>query len=199
MSGTFVLSGRLDILTANELGFALYSPIYADPARPPSNARFIFLDPHATEFFRDWDKIANDAVALLRAGAGRDPSDRQLSDLIEACPRTRSHRRTCQRPERVVDQAFRHRAFGTAGHRHVSVVQPSPTQASANRTPVVVADPRTETQSIETGAARATLSWHYSLIRDESMTGRRPLPMRFLATPSRAGGLPRAAGTSRFE
>jgi transcriptional regulator with XRE-family HTH domain len=84
MSGTpaFVLSGRLDILTANELGFALYSPIYADPARPPSNARFIFLDPHATEFFRDWDKIANDAVARLRAGAGRDPYDRQLSDLI---------------------------------------------------------------------------------------------------------------------
>jgi hypothetical protein len=60
MSGTpaFVLNRRLDILTANELGFALYSPIYADPARPPSNARFIFLDPHATRFFRDWNKIA---------------------------------------------------------------------------------------------------------------------------------------------
>jgi transcriptional regulator with XRE-family HTH domain len=84
MSGTpaFVLNRRLDILAANDLGFALYSPIYADPVRPPSNARFIFLDPHATEFFRDWDKIANDTVALLRAEAGRDPYDRQLSDLI---------------------------------------------------------------------------------------------------------------------
>jgi transcriptional regulator with XRE-family HTH domain len=84
MSGTpaFVLNGRLDILAANALGFALYSPIYADPARPPNNARFIFLDPHATEFFRDWNKIANDTVALLRAEAGRDPYDRQLSDLI---------------------------------------------------------------------------------------------------------------------
>jgi hypothetical protein len=83
MSGTpaFVLNRRLDILAANELGFALYS-IYADPVRPPSNARFIFLDPHATGFFRDWDKIANDTVALLRAEAGRDPYDRQLSDLI---------------------------------------------------------------------------------------------------------------------
>jgi transcriptional regulator with XRE-family HTH domain len=41
MSGTpaFVLNGRLDILSANELGFALYSPLYADPARPPNNAR----------------------------------------------------------------------------------------------------------------------------------------------------------------
>jgi transcriptional regulator with XRE-family HTH domain len=84
MSGTpaFVLNRRLDILTANDLGFALYSPIYAGPARPPSNARFIFLDPHATAFFRDWDKVANDTVALLRAEAGRDPYDRQLSDLI---------------------------------------------------------------------------------------------------------------------
>jgi transcriptional regulator with XRE-family HTH domain len=84
MGGTpaFVLNGRLDILTANALGLALFSPVYADPIRPPNNARFVFLDPHATEFFRDWDKIANDTVALLRAEAGRDPYDRKLSDLI---------------------------------------------------------------------------------------------------------------------
>jgi hypothetical protein len=84
MSGTpaFVLNRRLDILTANDLGVALYSPIYADPVRPPNNARFIFLDPHATQFFRDWDKVANDTVALLRAEAGRDPYHRRLSDLI---------------------------------------------------------------------------------------------------------------------
>jgi transcriptional regulator with XRE-family HTH domain len=84
MTGTpaFVLNGRLDILSANALGLALYAPIYADPVRPPNNARFIFLDPHATEFFRDWDRVANDTVALLRAEAGRDPYDRQLSDLI---------------------------------------------------------------------------------------------------------------------
>jgi hypothetical protein len=84
MTGTpaFVLNGRLDILSANALGLALYSPVYADPARPPNNARFTFLDLHSTEFFRDWDKIANDIVALLRAEAGRDPYDRQLTDLI---------------------------------------------------------------------------------------------------------------------
>jgi transcriptional regulator with XRE-family HTH domain len=78
----FVLNGRLDIVAANALGLALYSPIYADPVRPPNNARFLFLDPHATEFFRDWNKIANDTVAILRAEAGRDPHDRRLSDLI---------------------------------------------------------------------------------------------------------------------
>jgi transcriptional regulator with XRE-family HTH domain len=84
MTGTpaFVLNGRLDILSANALGLALYAPIFADPVRPPNNARFIFLDPQAVEFFRDWDKAANDTVALLRAEAGREPYDRQLSDLI---------------------------------------------------------------------------------------------------------------------
>jgi MmyB-like transcription regulator ligand binding domain len=42
----------------------------------------VFLDPHATDFFRDWDQVANDTVAILRAEAGRDPYDRRLSDLI---------------------------------------------------------------------------------------------------------------------
>jgi transcriptional regulator with XRE-family HTH domain len=78
----FVLNGRLDILAANELGVALYSPIFDDPARPANTARFVFLDPNATELFRDYDKAANDTVALLRAEAGRDPHDRDLSDLI---------------------------------------------------------------------------------------------------------------------
>jgi transcriptional regulator with XRE-family HTH domain len=78
----FVLNGRLDILAANDLGAALYSPIYADPARPVNNARFVFLETAATAFYRDYDKAANDTVALLRAEVGRDPYDRDLSDLI---------------------------------------------------------------------------------------------------------------------
>jgi transcriptional regulator with XRE-family HTH domain len=84
MAGTpaFVLNGRLDILATNQLGLALYSRVYATSGRPPNNARFVFLDPHATEFFRDWNKIANDTVAMLRTEAGRDPYDRDLSDLI---------------------------------------------------------------------------------------------------------------------
>ncbi|WP_405607918.1 helix-turn-helix domain-containing protein [Streptomyces sp. NBC_00076] len=78
----FILNGRGDILAANHLGRALFSPVYADPARPPNNARFIFLDPHATEFFRDWNQVSGDAVAMLRAEAGRDLYDRRLTDLI---------------------------------------------------------------------------------------------------------------------
>jgi transcriptional regulator with XRE-family HTH domain len=84
MHGTpaVVLNRRLEIVTANALGRALFSPVFADPEGIPSNARFVFLDPQATTFFRDWDTVANDTVAILRAEAGRDPHDRNLSDLV---------------------------------------------------------------------------------------------------------------------
>ena len=45
-------------------------------------ARFLFLNSRACDFFCDWEKIANDAVAILRAEAGRDPYDKALSQLI---------------------------------------------------------------------------------------------------------------------
>jgi transcriptional regulator with XRE-family HTH domain len=84
MSGTaaYVRNGRLDILAANGLGRALYADVFDDPVQPPNTARFLFLNPRASEFFVDWDTIAHDAVAILRAEAGRDPHDRRLSDLI---------------------------------------------------------------------------------------------------------------------
>jgi transcriptional regulator with XRE-family HTH domain len=78
----FVRNERLDVLAANKLGEAFYSPLYDDRVRPVNSARFVFLNPRATEFFGDWDTIANDAVGILRAEAGRDPYDKRLSDLI---------------------------------------------------------------------------------------------------------------------
>ena len=77
-----VQNGRLDILAANQLGRALYSEMYADPARPVNHARFVFLNPRAHDFYGDWERAANDTVALLRSEAGRDPYDRDLSDLV---------------------------------------------------------------------------------------------------------------------
>lgn len=63
---TVVLNGRLDMLASNTLGRALFSPLYGTGHRLNS-ARFVFLDPQATSFFREWDKVANDTVGLLRA------------------------------------------------------------------------------------------------------------------------------------
>jgi transcriptional regulator with XRE-family HTH domain len=77
-----VQNGRLDILGANQLGRALYSELFRDPTRPHNHARFAFLNPVAHDLYPDWERGANDAVALLRAEAGRDPHDRDLTDLI---------------------------------------------------------------------------------------------------------------------
>jgi len=78
----FAQNGRLDVLAANALGRALYSEMFADPARPANLARFVFSNPRSPDFFADWDRAANDTVAILRSEAGRDPNDRGLSDLV---------------------------------------------------------------------------------------------------------------------
>jgi transcriptional regulator with XRE-family HTH domain len=77
-----VRNGRMDILGTNQLGRALYSEMFANPRTPVNSARFTFLDPRATNFFVDWDHAADDSVAVLRGEAGRNPYDRDLSDLV---------------------------------------------------------------------------------------------------------------------
>lgn len=77
-----VQNGRLDVLYANELGRALFPGMFSDLSRPANSARYFFLEQDATEFYVEWDSIANDIVAILRAEAGRDPYDRALQDLI---------------------------------------------------------------------------------------------------------------------
>ncbi|MEV4951087.1 helix-turn-helix transcriptional regulator [Paenarthrobacter nitroguajacolicus] len=81
-SPAFIRNGRLDLLATNALGRALYSDIYDSPAGPPNHARFLFLDPHSRDFYTDWERAANDTVAIMRTEAGRDPYDRGLSDLV---------------------------------------------------------------------------------------------------------------------
>ena len=81
-SAAFVRNGRLDILSANRLGYSLYSEAFANPQRPTNLARFVFLDPRSREFYLDWDGIADAGVGSLRAEAGRDPYDQDLTNLI---------------------------------------------------------------------------------------------------------------------
>jgi transcriptional regulator with XRE-family HTH domain len=77
----FIRNGRLDILAANQLGYALYSA-YLTPGRPANTARFVFLDPRSEDFYDDWEHVANEVVAILRSEAGRNPYDRDLTSLI---------------------------------------------------------------------------------------------------------------------
>jgi hypothetical protein len=78
----WVRNGRSDFLAGNALARAVYAPLFLDPSGTPNTARFAFLDPRGREFWRDWDSVTGDMVAVLRAEAARSPYDRGLTDLI---------------------------------------------------------------------------------------------------------------------
>jgi transcriptional regulator with XRE-family HTH domain len=78
----YVRNARLDILAANRLAAALFAPILTGPAQPANTARFLFLDPAAPAFYPDWERQAQDVVAMLRTEAGQTPHDKTLSNLI---------------------------------------------------------------------------------------------------------------------
>ncbi|HET6291972.1 MAG TPA: helix-turn-helix transcriptional regulator [Kribbella sp.] len=77
-----VFNGRLDILAVNDLGRALYAPMFAFESAVNS-PRFLFLEEHAArQLFPEWEHIADDAVSILRSEAGRRPDDPVLVALI---------------------------------------------------------------------------------------------------------------------
>jgi transcriptional regulator with XRE-family HTH domain len=92
MSGVvaMVQNGRSDVLAANLLGRALYAPVFQSaapsgvdaPGRLPNQARYLFLDPGAADFYPEWRAIAATTVAMLRSEAGRSPHDRALNELV---------------------------------------------------------------------------------------------------------------------
>jgi transcriptional regulator with XRE-family HTH domain len=77
-----VTNERLDILASNQLNHALYSELFTGRTPPVNAPRFVYLDPHARDFYLDWDRTARDIVAVLRSAAGRNPYDREPSDLV---------------------------------------------------------------------------------------------------------------------
>src|SRR5947207_2733050 len=87
-AAAFVHNARLDNLPANQLGYALYSDMFSRAAGPgPVNsARYIFPDPSARDFYTDWQRAANDVVAVLRSAAGRDPYHRDSQTSSASSP-----------------------------------------------------------------------------------------------------------------
>jgi transcriptional regulator with XRE-family HTH domain len=78
-----IRNDRMDILAANRLARAVYADLYTGDGRLPNLARFCFLDrERADRFYPDWALAADQTVAILRIGAGRDPYDRGMQDLI---------------------------------------------------------------------------------------------------------------------
>ena len=78
----WVRNSRHDFLAANRLGYALYADMFSDPVRPANSARFVFLNERSKSFYPNWERTADDIVAMLRSEAGSNPFDRDLTDLI---------------------------------------------------------------------------------------------------------------------
>lgn len=78
----FVRNPQSDLLAANHLARAFYSPVFGSGGRTPNLARFQFLDPASRDFYPDWELFAEMCVALIRTEAGRDPHNRALQDLV---------------------------------------------------------------------------------------------------------------------
>ncbi|WP_307215124.1 helix-turn-helix transcriptional regulator [Microbacterium sp. SORGH_AS_0888] len=79
----WVLNAAHDMVAANRLAQALHAPVLANPRRPANTARFMFLDPAAKTFWREWDRASDDVAAFLRAETARNPQEEALTDLID--------------------------------------------------------------------------------------------------------------------
>ncbi|MGP3928875.1 helix-turn-helix domain-containing protein [Nonomuraea sp. KM88] len=73
-----VLGPRLTVLAGNALGKALF----AGHAHSDDLVRLVFLDEDARDFYPDWDRVAVNTVAGLRATAGTDPDDPRLIEVV---------------------------------------------------------------------------------------------------------------------
>lgn len=78
----YISNARKDFLAVNSIGRAVFAPILSDAANGHNNARFTFFNPAAQNFYPDWETGANNIIASLRIEAGRNPHDKELTDLI---------------------------------------------------------------------------------------------------------------------
>ncbi|MBT2475805.1 helix-turn-helix domain-containing protein [Microbacterium sp. ISL-103] len=76
-----VHNANQDLVAANLIGRALYAPIF-DSSDRPNIARFVFLDPRAQTFYRDWALARRTVAATIRLEAGRNPLNADLTALI---------------------------------------------------------------------------------------------------------------------
>lgn len=79
---TWVRNRQMDIVATNPLGRALLAPVLDDAASRGNNARFTFFNPGARIFYPEWEQGASSIVATLRSDVGRNPHDRELTNLI---------------------------------------------------------------------------------------------------------------------
>ncbi|MBF8189379.1 helix-turn-helix domain-containing protein [Nonomuraea sp. K274] len=132
-----VLGRRLTVLASNVLGKALFD----GHAYSGDLVRLVFLDPDARDFYPDWDRVAVNTVAGLRAGA--DPDDARLIEVVgELSLKSDAFRRLWARHDirqkTHETKRFRHPLVGELTLRYESLTVNS---ASGQQLVVYQADP----------------------------------------------------------
>ncbi|MFI6680205.1 helix-turn-helix transcriptional regulator [Kribbella sp. NPDC050470] len=77
-----IVVDRLSTVLAWNRGATAVIADFDDP-RNRNLARLYFLDPHAREFYADWETVARDAVALLRRTSAEYAADLELTALVD--------------------------------------------------------------------------------------------------------------------
>lgn len=77
----FVLGRRMDVIAWNAMGDRV-SGFSTVPPAECNQARYLFLDPAAPEFYPEWDAVAEETVSYLRRDAGLHPGDPKLTALV---------------------------------------------------------------------------------------------------------------------
>ncbi|MFF0816804.1 helix-turn-helix transcriptional regulator [Rhodococcus sp. NPDC003318] len=165
----FVRNGRLDVLGANLLGRALYAPMYDSSERianqPVNTARFHFLDNDAAGRFwgERWEKIAHDAVAILRTEAGKNPYDKALIALVgEMSTRSEDFRRMWAshdvRLHRSGAKVFHHPAVGRLELAYEALELPADAGLQMNVYTAVPGSPSDDGLKLLTSWAATTLA-----------------------------------------
>lgn len=108
-----VVGRYLDILATN----ALAAAVNACSTAGANQVRLMFLDPAMRDIFPDWEVVARETVASLRATAGLDQDDPRLTELVgELSVKSEDFRRLWARHDVLVKAAgrkrFRHPMVG---------------------------------------------------------------------------------------
>lgn len=78
-----VLGRRTDILAWNPMAAALFTDFGRLPEKDRNFVRLVFCDPGVRALYPHWEHAARNGVAQLRREAARDPSDPELTALVE--------------------------------------------------------------------------------------------------------------------
>jgi transcriptional regulator with XRE-family HTH domain len=156
----FVQNRFMDVLAANDLASAI-TPVL----RPGQNmVRATFLDPVVRELVREWDPVAHNAVARLRALVGPDGDHPRLVELVEELSANDQFRRLWERhdvqegaaPKRTIEHPLVGRLelrpdtleiIGTEGQLLVIFqAEPGPSERALARLAEIVAGERPKTK-----------------------------------------------------